>query len=325
MSVFLILFAIALSTYFNIAINADPESSFNQPKVSSAQMAAGIVDLTKSANYSGTLNIFMLAVDPSLNAITFAYSYAPSSSFLGIDPDDPDSAQNLNKNVKFMFGSQSIQYSFGDESYDSQSKFSGAVTATGIYAFYPADTYSLKNVPVTCRFTQDETAIVRSSPRCPFALSIRSNIKTTFSMEVSDKTGTSAYPADGSSYELDITVSRPIMFRLYPGFVIFAFWLIIIFEFCLITALSFFDFRKVASPQLLCSFIFNILIHFLSQAEFANAALFSALIFALPSFRNSMPLAPPFGSLSDWISFFWAECLAVLGLIIIGMKYENII
>ncbi len=56
------------------------------------------------------------------------------------------------------------------------------------------------------------------------------------------------------------------------------------------------------------------------QAEFGNVAFCSGLIFALPSFRNSMPLAPPFGSLPDWISFFWAESFAILGLIILGFK-----
>ena len=61
-------------------------------------------------------------------------------------------------------------------------------------------------------------------------------------------------------------------------------------------------------------------LNLISQAEFANVAMFSGLIFALPSFRNSMPLAPPFGSLSDWISFFWAESFAVIGLFIMGCK-----
>jgi len=120
-------------------------------------------------------------------------------------------------------------------------------------------------------------------------------------MDVSDKTGsTTKNAADGLSYELAITISRPFMFRLYPGYVIFAFWLIIIIQLSLIFMLCFFDFRKV---------------------EFGCVGLFSGLIFALPSFRNSMPLAPPFGSLSDWISFFWAEGFAVLGLCILGTKY----
>ena len=59
------------------------------------------------------------------------------------------------------------------------------------------------------------------------------------------------------------------------------------------------------------------------QIEFSVVGLFNGLIFALPSFRNSMPLAPPFGSLTDWISFFWAEGFAVLGLCILAIKYVN--
>jgi hypothetical protein len=153
-------------------------------------------------------------------------------------------------------------------------------------------------------------------------------------MDISDLTAsTQQNAANGFSYDLSINIHRPFMFRLYPGFVIFAFWLIIIFELFLIFALSFFEFRKVSWQQsatrlfmlqanhrcILFIFTFGVL-KLISQAEFANVAIFSALIFALPSFRNSMPLAPPFGSLSDWISFFWAESFAVIGLFIMGCK-----
>ena len=309
LTVFIVLYAIAISAFFNVANNTDPEASFAQPKLSAAQKTAGTTDITKAANFSGTLNIYMVQVDPAQTAVTFAYNYIPSDKFLGYGGDDPDNALRLNRNVKFAFGSTGLtQYNAGDESYGSQLKFPGTLTAEGIYAFYPTDTYTFKGLSITCRFAEqpeDAEAQVqvspKSSPACSFGLTVRSNIKTTFSMDVSDKTGsTTKNAADGLSYELAITISRPFMFRLYPGYVIFAFWLIIIIQLSLIFMLCFFDFRKV---------------------EFGCVGLFSGLIFALPSFRNSMPLAPPFGSLSDWISFFWAEGFAVLGLCILGTKF----
>lgn len=275
----------------------------------------------------------MLAMDPGNNAITFAYNYTPSTAFLGTDPEDAETAQELKNYVLFTFGSFSIpQFDRATETYGTTTRFPNPVSAKGVYAFYPADEYQLSNIEVTCRFRSDATdelIIITArtpaavAPRCAFGLTVSSSIKNTFGMEVSDTKGSStSNPADGVSYELQIKAVRPVMFKLYPGFVIFALWLIIVFEILLIFCLSFFEFRKVCfSPFPARHYAgISILLSHYSQAEFANVAVFSGLIFALPSFRNSMPLAPPFGSLCDWISFFWAESFAVLGLIIMGVK-----
>ncbi len=40
----------------------------------------------------------------------------------------------------------------------------------------------------------------------------------------------------------------------------------------------------------------------------------AALLFALPPLRNAMPSAPPIGSLSDFMAFFWAEGIVALSL-----------
>jgi len=180
----------------------------------------------------------------------------PSAAFLGTDATDPDTASKLNKAVQFTFGPFKLpQFQYYDEGYGTQTKFASTMTAEGIYAFYPTDVYKLKGIAVSCKWAdQDpeaEAAVVigKSSPTCSFALSLRSTIKTNFMLEVSDITGsTTKNPADGLTYELSIDISRPFMFRLYPGFVIFAFWLIICIQLSLIFALSFFDFRKVPSP-----------------------------------------------------------------------------
>jgi hypothetical protein len=197
----------------------------------------------------------MLAVDPSQNAITFAYNFTPSEKFLGTDRDYEETSQDIKYHTLFTFGSLTIpQFSRGSEAYGVQNRFANSMTANGIYAFYPIDEYTLSNVVVSCRFanaTEEEYVLtprtpLAIAPRCAFGLNVRSNIPTTFSMDVSDTTGTSVKnAADGASYDLFITIARPFMFRLYPGFVIFAFWLIIVFELLLIFTLSFFEFRKV--------------------------------------------------------------------------------
>jgi hypothetical protein len=301
-------------------------------------------DVTNSSNFAGTLNIFLLSVDPAISGVTFAYSFSPSDKFLGSDPDDEETASELKYHSLFTFGSSIIpQFERGTDLYGTQAKFPTTITADGIYAFYPADEYKLKSVPVTCRFTNmTDTLTPRTSlaiaPKCAFGLNVRSSLGTIFRMDISDITDSSSKtPADGFSYVLSVNIVRPFMFRLYPGFVIFAFWLIIVFELLLIFSLSFFEFRKVSQPnpkpsalasnkrRLFCFDTTHLITHAHTrtpQAEFANVAIFSALIFALPSFRNSMPLAPPFGSLCDWISFFWAEAFAVIGLFIMGCKCD---
>ncbi len=368
LSVFAILYAIAVSSFINTANNLNAEASFRQPKqpkgkshysseinyhiihgdrrpssatlfiISILCISTGVTtDITSAPNFAGILSIYMLAVDPSQNAITFAYNFTPSATFLGTDPDYEETSQDIKYHTLFTFGSLTIpQFTRQSETYGGQNRFANSVTASGNYAFYPTDEYTMKKVEVTCRFsntTEDEFVLtprtpLAIAPRCAFGLNLRSNIPTTFSMDVSDTTGTSVKnAADGASYDLSIIIARPFMFRLYPGFVIFAFWLIIVFELLLMFTLIFFEFRKVhalAALRKLKTFLFlrSLCQRFPLQAEFANVAMFSGLIFALPSFRNSMPLAPPFGSLCDWISFFWAESFAVIGLFIMGCKCD---
>jgi hypothetical protein len=55
-----------------------------------------------------------------------------------------------------------------------------------------------------------------------------------------------------------------------------------------------------------------------------EATLFSwmgALLFAMVPLRNAMPAAPPIGALTDYISFFWAEILVALSLVIFVYTY----
>lgn len=44
---------------------------------------------------------------------------------------------------------------------------------------------------------------------------------------------------------------------------------------------------------------------------------FSGLLFALFSFRNSLPGTPPVGTLSDFVSFFWVEAIVSISLVIV--------
>jgi hypothetical protein len=51
------------------------------------------------------------------------------------------------------------------------------------------------------------------------------------------------------------------------------------------------------------------------KAEYTLLSWLAVLLFALPPLRNTMPGVPPIGSLTDFIAFFWAECIVAVSLI----------
>ncbi len=53
------------------------------------------------------------------------------------------------------------------------------------------------------------------------------------------------------------------------------------------------------------------------KVELAMFSWLAALLFALPPLRNVMPAVPPLGTLSDFLSFFWAEGIVALSLALI--------
>jgi len=68
----IVLYSCALAYFFNVASSKLSDASFSQPKLSSVQEAAfSVID---SANFSGTLQFDMIALDPTRNAGTFACS-----------------------------------------------------------------------------------------------------------------------------------------------------------------------------------------------------------------------------------------------------------
>ncbi len=56
-----------------------------------------------------------------------------------------------------------------------------------------------------------------------------------------------------------------------------------------------------------------------AKVDMPRLALFSALMFALPSLRNVACVAP-IGSAFDFYGFFWVEFVAFMGLVVFGIK-----
>ncbi|GEM_PF-641315 len=53
--------------------------------------------------------------------------------------------------------------------------------------------------------------------------------------------------------------------------------------------------------------------------EFGMLGWLTALLFAFPAIRNAQPNVPPVGTFSDFISFFWAEVIVVVALVLLGV------
>ena len=53
------------------------------------------------------------------------------------------------------------------------------------------------------------------------------------------------------------------------------------------------------------------------KIELGAMSLYGAMLFAFPAMRNSQPSVPPLGTYSDYVSFFWAEALIAILLVLI--------
>lgn len=57
------------------------------------------------------------------------------------------------------------------------------------------------------------------------------------------------------------------------------------------------------------------------KAELPMCQFLAVLLFALPAVRNLQPAAPPIGSLSDFLAFFWCEGFVALSLCVLLVNY----
>eukprot|EP00455_Lapot_gusevi_P038773 TRINITY_DN4346_c0_g1_i4.p1 TRINITY_DN4346_c0_g1~~TRINITY_DN4346_c0_g1_i4.p1 ORF type:complete len:419 (+),score=62.57 TRINITY_DN4346_c0_g1_i4:76-1332(+) len=100
---------------------------------------------------------------------------------------------------------------------------------------------------------------------------------------------------------LRIMFARPNVSKIYPMCVVIGMWGILIAECLVLYWMVVLRYRKTDNPALL--------------------AFFAAVIFALPSLRNSLPFQPPLGCLLDFGSFFWAEIVAMGALLLISIRF----
>jgi hypothetical protein len=57
------------------------------------------------------------------------------------------------------------------------------------------------------------------------------------------------------------------------------------------------------------------------SSEIAMLAFFGTLLFAMTAFRNALPGAPPMGTLSDYLAFFWGYAVAIVAIGVVAADY----
>jgi len=277
--------------------NVPFDVQFHQPKYAAGPPGFVISD---SPLWAGNLTVYLVDLNPLLQTATLAIDWSPSDNVLAANG-------GIEKAITFRVGANAVNFPVGARD-TSFTRISTPYMMNGLSAYYVRPSFACHVLHVlmlvlqpldTYHATVEFYTTRADGTSLPFQLSFLSQMKSSFLIAATDATPVEMQ--SGLYYQIDITCSRPGMFKVYPIFVVVAFWMIIFLEFTVIITMVFFELRKAI--------------------EFANVAFFSGLIFALPSFRNSMPLAPPFGVSVDWIAFFWAEAMAVVGLIICGVKY----
>ncbi|KAJ3110798.1 hypothetical protein HDU96_006260 [Phlyctochytrium bullatum] len=95
-------------------------------------------------------------------------------------------------------------------------------------------------------------------------------------------------PEEGSSIQLNFTVSRARVTLFFSGLIMAIMWMLSLLAFSLAITL-YIRGRKIEPPTIGFSV---------------------SMLFALPGLRNSQPGSPPIGCSSDVVSFFWAMAIA---------------
>lgn len=167
----------------------------------------------------------------------------------------------------------------------------GVPITSGLVSWYPMDSYTVDTVFSV--FDEQSTSIALD---LGLSVSTANVFGYTFSVSLNP-----SQTAAVGRWPISFLVSRSTLFRIYPVFVMIALLLFVCVTGSITVALVVFKWRRV-EPGLL--------------------SMFGLIIFALPALRNSVPLAPPVGSLLDYASFFWSMLIAVVQFCALFLRYS---
>ena len=175
--------------------------------------------------------------------------------------------------VAFSFANTKIQLSTDSTAID----FTGWISAsTGTSNFYPFDSYQV-DMPITAIITDGNSS---------YSLNIQlaiSNANTGFF--VHSQTFTPARASSAlTSPKLSFYFYRTGLFQIYPTFVFVSFW-------CVVLSLAFFLLPRITLLKKIDNPV--------------DIVVVNSFLFSLPALRSTLPDAPAYGCVADFITFFW--------------------
>jgi hypothetical protein len=201
-------------------------------------------------------------------------------------------------NVQFRIDNFLITIPTSSVTFDGKLDFR---LSEGTINLFPIDVYS-KTFQIYCTITDTINALPAGGylyPVINFLLKIDKSDLGPFTH--SDTFLPFQWNPDGTFVppRLTSSFSRPTIGRIFPMFIIVAFWLIPIFE-VIFFAPNFMG-AKCTNP--------------------APVSVAIGVLFALPGIRNTIGNGVPIGAVMDFGSFFWAELIAVLCFMFISYRY----
>lgn len=223
------------------------------------------------------VTVTLLGVDPVKGELNFRFASLPEGTYAAKE-------ERLSKDLKFFTGIESGKAEVTLEKNRIPDPVTGTISlASGKVSDYPFDAHS-SNLYLFFSNPKDEQEEI------PMLVHFHGAI-TGYNIDA-DYIPKTEFESSDSYIGLRINVSRSVITKSFAIFIMIAMWMIGLVVFVMVMVM-------VWQPR---------------PIEFGMFTLNAAMLFALPAVRNLQPNVPPPGSLSDFLSFFWAESLVAISL-----------
>ena len=221
--------------------------------------------------------VSLLGVDPIKSEINLRFAPTPEGTFA-------KDVVRLSKELKFFTGIESGKSEVTLEKNRIPDTVTGSLSiVSGRVSDYPFDVHSSD---FYLYFTNPKDEI----EEIPMVVSFYGAISG-YNIDV-DYIPKAEFESSDTYIGLRVTVTRSVITKSFSIFLMIAMWLIGLVVFTMTMVV-------IWQPR---------------PIEFGMFTLIAAMLFALPVMRNLQPSVPPFGGLSDFLSFFWAETLVAISM-----------
>jgi len=222
------------------------------------------------------VDVNLLAVDPLKGELSLRFAPIPEGKFA--------KDGRLVEDLKFFTGIESGKSEVTLEKKRIPDAVTGSISLfNGRVTDYPFDVH-------TADFYLFFTNPKNEAEAIPMAVNFHGAISG-FNIDI-DYIPKTEFESSDDYMGLRVNISRSVIIKSFSIFLMIAMWLIGLVVFTITTVVVF-------QPR---------------PIEFGLYTLIAGMLFALPAVRNLQPGVPPLGSLTDFLSFFWAESLVAMSM-----------